>query len=291
MNNSISADATRRQSRRSFLQAAGAGIVAGTAMTGHASRAAETNAVRSATEGASAQRIDIHHHILPDFYVQALKSIGVNDVTGVPFPVWTPESTLGALPKLGVSKAIVSVSAPGVYFGDAGFARDLARRCNEFQAQFARQNPERIGGFASIPLPDVKDAIAETAHALDVLKLDGVCLLTNYDGIYLGDPRLDEYLAYLNQRRAVVLMHPTMAPASKLPDMQLSASILEFVFDTTRAITNLVVTGSLERYPDVRFIVSHLGGTIPMVAWRFSSNASLSLVPTPSVPVTSTGSR
>lgn len=256
-------------SRRTFLQAAvGAGLVAASACSNEPSSASRTKEDTDPANGAPMQRVDIHHHIVPQFYVEALRGIGVNDVTGVPFPSWSPEAMHAAIDRIGVTKAIVSISAPGVYFGDRGFARELARRCNEYHAELIREAPDRVGGFASIPLPSVEDAIAETTHALDVLGLDGVCLLTNYDGVYLGAPQFDEYLDFLNRRRAVVFMHPTMAPPAKLPDMPVSPSILEFVFDTTRAIASLLITGALERYPDIRFIVSHLGGTMPWVAWR-----------------------
>ncbi len=258
-----------RASRRTFLQAAvGTGLVAGSACSNEPSTRAGTHNATDAARDVPAQRIDVHHHIVPDFYVEALRGIGIHDVTGVPFPTWSPEAMYGSFERMGISKAILSVSAPGVYFGDAGFARELARRCNEYHAQLMREAPDRLGGFATVPLPSVGDAIAESTHALDELGLNGVCLLTNYDGVYLGDPKFDDYLAFLNDRHAVVLLHPTMPPAAQQPNMPVAPAILEFVFDTTRAITSLLVTGALERFSNIRFIVSHLGGTIPMVAWR-----------------------
>src|SRR5262245_47259069 len=152
--------------------------------------------------------IDTHNHaMLPD-YVTALGKIGVTDAGGVPFPHWDAQSDLALMDRHGIAAAVLSVSAPGVFFDDVGLARRLARACNEALAETWRAHPARFGALAALPLPDVEAALAELAYALDVLKLDGVCLLTNVGGRYLGDPLFDPLMAELDRRRVTVFAHP-----------------------------------------------------------------------------------
>jgi len=136
-------------------------------------------------------RIDVHHHILPPVYISALAKIGITSAGDVPFPNWNAQQSLDVMDRNGIATAITSISSPGVYFGDSEFSGDLAKRCNEFSANLVRENQKRFGGFAVLPLPDVKAALRELEYALDVLKLDGVVLLTNVDGHYLGTPKIE----------------------------------------------------------------------------------------------------
>lgn len=215
-------------------------------------------------------RIDVHHHIVPPDYVSALAKIGIADAGGRPFPRWDAKSTLAFMDRNGIATAIASISSPGVYFGDGGFARDLARRCNDRLARLVSDHPQRFGAFAVLPLPDVQAALREAEYALDALRLDGVGLLASIGERYLGDSEFDELYAELNRRQAVVFIHPTVPPGSKLAKLDMPGFLVDFVFDTTRAVAHLLYTGTLERYPDIRFILSHAGGTIPYVAWRIS---------------------
>jgi len=160
----------------------------------------------------------------------------------------------------GIATAITSIFSPGVYFGDSRFSRDLAKRCNEFSANLIRDNIGRFGGFAVLPLPDVKAALRELEYALDILKLDGVVLLTNVDGHYLGTSKFDELYSELKRRKAIVYVHPTVPSKGKFPKMSMPPGIIEFVFDTTMAISNLILNKTLRRFPNIRFIVSHAGG-------------------------------
>jgi len=216
------------------------------------------------------QIIDVHHHILPPEYISALADLGVRNSGGITFPDWTIEKSIRHMDKNGISSAITSISSPGVYFGDKSLAIKLAKNCNEFSASMIEKHPDRFGGFATLPLPDVEAALSELEFSLDVLKLDGVVLLTNIDGWYLGSPIFDEVFSELNRRNAVVFIHPTVSQENGLPNLKVPAAILEFVFDTTRAISNLILNNIFERFPNIRFIVSHAGGTAPYLAARIS---------------------
>lgn len=217
-----------------------------------------------------ANRIDVHHHILPPDYLSALASVGITSSGGRPIPEWDLQSTLTLMDRHAIAAAITSISEPGVYFGDEAFARDLARRCNEFSAQLIQEYPQRFGAFAILPLPDIDAALRELEYALDTLKLDGVVLLSSVDGKYPGDPLFEELFAELNHRKAVVFLHPTVPIINGELKLDLPPFLIEFVFDTTRAVTNLVYSGTLERCPDIRFIVAHAGGTVPYLAYRIS---------------------
>ncbi len=215
-------------------------------------------------------RIDVHHHILPPEYVSAVTAHGVGMPGGLPLPSWDPASSLALMDRYGIATAITSISDPGVFFGDYFLARNLARRCNEFAARLVADAPRRFGAFATLPLPDTDAALLELEYALDTLHLDGVVLLSSYEGWYLGDPTFNALFTELNRRKAVVFIHPTFRQSSETLQLKLPPFLVEFVFDTTRAVVNLVYSGTLERCPDIRFVLSHAGGTIPYLVWRIS---------------------
>lgn len=214
-------------------------------------------------------KIDIHHHIVPKEYLSALLSIGITKAVGEPFPQWDIENTLAFMDRQGISAAITSISAPGIYFGDDNFTQKLARQCNEISARMVSEYPNRFGAFAILPLPDIEASIVELEYALDTLKLDGVVLLTNIGGIYIGDAHYEELFFELNRRKAVVFIHPNVPPLDTLP-MIIKPAVLEFVFDTTRAIANLIHRGNIKEFPGIRFIFSHAGGTAPFITWRIT---------------------
>lgn len=220
-------------------------------------------------------RIDIHHHITPPLYLEALAGLGITTLAkgmADPLPKWSSESALSVMDDNGIAVSMTSVTSPGIYFGDIGFTRDLARRINEFCARLVSDHPQRFGSFAVLPLPDVDAALQELEYALDTLKLDGVGALTHADGVYLGDARFDALYEELNRRRTVVYTHPEV-PAFDVPFFGLPPMTLEFVFETTRMATNLIYSGTMERYPDIRFILSHAGGTVPFLAVRIFGTA------------------
>lgn len=214
------------------------------------------------------QRIDFHHHITPEFYLEMLASIGIRDSLGHAFPEWTPEKSLTFMKKNGIAKAMLSVSTPGVCVGDDAFARTLARECNEFMARTKEGYHGRFGGFAALPATQPEAAADEAAYAFGTLGLDGVGLLSHYDGIYLGDARYDPLFEELNRRRAVVFLHPTDPTGVYDPELGIPNALIEAPFETTRAVTNMLYTGVLERYPDITFVLAHGGGTLPYIGWR-----------------------
>jgi predicted TIM-barrel fold metal-dependent hydrolase len=155
----------------------------------------------------------------------------------------------------GIDQAVLSVPSPGVHFGDDFRAQVLARRTNEAAAELVRDHPGRFGFFASLPLPDVEGAVAEANYAYDVLHADGVVLLSNAGGTYPGDPSWEPLWRTLNARSATVLLHPTSPPQWRQVALDRPRAVLEFPFDTARAVADLVLSGVLARHPDLRVTV------------------------------------
>jgi Predicted metal-dependent hydrolase of the TIM-barrel fold len=219
-----------------------------------------------------AGRIDVHHHIIPGEYVAALARRGIDTALGKAFPHWDVGKTLELMDANDIATAMVSISAPGVYVGEgpeaAAFARDLAKQVNETAARLVQTYPSKFGVFATLPLPNIHDSLRELEYALDVLNLDGIVLLSNYDGCYLGDAKFDEILFELNRRKAVVFVHPETPPGFEQIKIGLPAFAYDVCFDTTRTAYSLILNGMIEKYPDIRFILSHAGGTVPYLASR-----------------------
>ena len=215
--------------------------------------------------------IDVHHHSLNPRYREALARHGYDNVGGIPAPAWDAHIARGQMDDNGISTAITSISAPGVHFGDDPEARLLARHCNEFSADLCRSDPDRFGFFAVLPMPDVDGSLEETRYAFDVLGADGVVLMSSHlDGSYLGDPRFDPVMDELNRRRAVAFVHPQVPTTGVAPQVDIPVFAMDFTFDTTRAAFNMVWRGTVERYPDIQFVLAHAGGTVPYLSWRFN---------------------
>jgi predicted TIM-barrel fold metal-dependent hydrolase len=195
--------------------------------------------------------VDTHHHMLPDFFWQATNE-GDHPVGGIAPPPWSRASALSFLDDAGIDVAVTAISTPGVHTGDDAAARELARRCNELAAELPRDHPDRYAGFACLPLPDVDGALAELAYALDELRLDGVVLFSNARGAYLGDPQFTPLFDELQRRAAVVFVHPNPSPDS---------------------------SGHAPGLPDVTYILSHAGGTVPYLAGRFAIIDQMGVIP------------
>jgi predicted TIM-barrel fold metal-dependent hydrolase len=213
--------------------------------------------------------IDLHYHVIPDFYWQASNEDG-NAAGGINPPRWSLEGAIAYLDEAGIDVAVVSISTPGVHFGDDAAARTLTRRVNEYMADIRRERPDRFGGFAALPLPDVDGSLEALAYAFDVLGLDGVSLMTNAGGCYLGDARFDPLFAELQRRGAVVFVHPTASPDPIAHSLGLPDALLDYPVDTSRAVAKLHYSNTFARTPDVKYVFSHAGGTIPFVASRFA---------------------
>jgi predicted TIM-barrel fold metal-dependent hydrolase len=218
----------------------------------------------------NAGRIDVHCHSMTPAYRTAIQNLGAIIRT----PEWSPQLALAFQDRHGIAAGIYSLSVPGTHHGDEAKARTLARRVNEESAAFVAKNPKRFGAYATLPIPDMDGACAEARHALDVMKLDGVGLLASYDGVYLGQPMFDPLFELLNERSTVVLIHPNNHPTTVNVKKGISPGIgnflIEFLFDTTRSALNLMFTGALDRFPNIRFILAHAGGTLPYTAWRLA---------------------
>lgn len=219
-------------------------------------------------------KIDVHSHFLPSGYADEFIRAGIVKPDGqAGFPEWNEDLALRAYDELGIETGILSISSPGVHHGDDVAACRLARRVNEAGAAVVGRRPDRFGLFASLPLPDVEGSLREIEYALDELGADGIELKTNTLGVYLGDPRLDSVFDELNRRRATVFIHPTSPGFCTDCGLDHPRSVLEFPFDTTRAITNLIFSGTIQRCPEITIIVPHDGGALPMLAKRIAGYA------------------
>jgi predicted TIM-barrel fold metal-dependent hydrolase len=222
--------------------------------------------------------VDLHQHIIPDFYWDASNEDG-DAAGGINPPRWSLEGAIAYLDEARIDVAVPSISTPGVHFGDDAAARTLARRVNEYFAELKRQRPDRFGAFASLPLPDLDGSLAELEHALDVLELDGVSLMSNAGDRYLGDSYFDEVFAELQRRAAVVFIHPTASPDPIAHTLGLPDALLDYPVDTSRAVAKLHYSNTFVRTPDVKYVLPHAGGTIPFVASRFAIVDAMNVIP------------
>ena len=225
---------------------------------------------------SAARAIDVHAHYVPASYRAALLDNGHGEPYGFPqIPSWSAAEHVAAMDRLGIATSLLSISSPGVHLADAPAARDLAREVNEAGRRAVVDHPGRFGLFASLPLPDVDAAIAEIAHCCDRLDVAGFTLLTNIGGTYLGDPAFQPVFRELDRRGARLFIHPTSPACWQHTSLGRPRPMLEFLFDTTRAVVDLVLNGTVARHPNVEFIIPHAGATLPLVADRVSVFAQL----------------
>ncbi len=233
-------------------------------------RASNATASDAAAGGAENPcRIDVHHHMLPPEYV-GLTRDRILEITSGDDTVlkWTPKVALEQMNQFGIGSSILSLPVPGAWFLGKENSRKLARVSNEYGARLASDRPGKFGMFAALPLPDVDGSLAEIAYAFDALRADGAYLQTSYDDKWPGDPEFAPVFNELNRRHAVVFVHPTepVCCANLIPGIP--SNVIEFVFDTTRAIVSLLIGGTFARCPNIRFIFCHSGGTMPVLAAR-----------------------
>ncbi|HEY3831594.1 MAG TPA: amidohydrolase family protein [Acidimicrobiia bacterium] len=221
-------------------------------------------------------KIDVHAHYVPDGYRAALERAGHAQPDGMPaIPQWSADEHLAAMDRLGIATSLLSISSPGVHLGDGTSAVELAREVNEAGRRAVVDHPGRFGLLASLPLPDVDAAIAGITHCCDHLDADGFVLLTNVAGNYVGDDAFTPVFDELARRRARVLLHPTSPACWERTSLGRPRPMLEFFFDTTRAVVDLVMDGTVARHPDLALIVPHAGATLPLVADRIDEVDSL----------------
>ncbi|MFJ2814575.1 amidohydrolase family protein [Streptomyces sp. NPDC087294] len=213
--------------------------------------------------------VDVHTHFVTERYVSAARAAGIEHPDGMAgWPSWSPEGALALMDEAGIGLSVLSVSSPGTHFGDGAAARALSREVNEFAAGLHRERPDRFGHFASVPLPDVDGALVEAVYALDALGADGIAVETNSRGVYLGDARFEPFWGELDRREAVVFVHPTSPPGWEGVALGRPRPMLEFLFDTARAASDVVLAGVTVRYPGIRWVFTHGGGVLPLLAAR-----------------------
>jgi 6-methylsalicylate decarboxylase len=217
----------------------------------------------------AANMIDVHFHLIPQFYSDAVYEAGRGPAIGR-YPDWSPELALEIMDKHGIALAIASIAQPGVGFMPDAKAAEFARRCNDDAAELIARHPKRFGCFGLLPMHDMDAAIAEARYCLDTLRFEGISLFASYGEKFLGDAAFDPLMDYLNAGETVVHIHPGLHPSSRSLDLPWPGFMIEYLFDTTRAAVNLLFSGALERFPHIRFILSHAGGTLPYLAWRLS---------------------
>ena len=217
--------------------------------------------------------VDVHHHFIPPFWFDEVKDHISRQGGGRIVPNWygwSEERALERMDETGVATAIVSISAPGVWFGDVAQGRRLSRETSLFAAQMRQRHPQRFGFFAALPLPDIEGSLREIEYAFDQLHANGVVLMTSYGDRWLGDPSFDPVMQELDRRRAIVYVHPGSPACCSQLMSYVPPFLTEFTQDTNRTITSLMFSGQLVRRRAIRFVFSHAGGTIPMLAGRIS---------------------
>ncbi|KAL5343984.1 hypothetical protein BJX70DRAFT_393405 [Aspergillus crustosus] len=221
----------------------------------------------------SSNRIDVHHHFVPDFYREAIIRSG-GDPSGWFIPDWTPEFDQAVNDKFGITTTILSLTAPGAcILSDKNERAELARKANEFCAALRDKDPKKYGFFAALPnILDKELAFAEIAYALDVLKADGVTLFTRYGegNHYLGHPDFKDIWAELNRREAIVFIHPTH-PVDTSQVSNLPQPVIRYPFETTTTALDLLVSKTVRNNPKCKIILPHGGGTLPYLIGRPAS--------------------
>lgn len=213
---------------------------------------------------------DLHCHMIPASYLEAVTAHGMEMDEGFPIPSWSVDAHLKFMDDAGIRTSVLTMPAPQPYFGDGEESARICRSFNEEAAALKVLHPGRFLFCAALPLPDVDKAIEEAKYALEVLGADGIKLASNCYGQYLGDPELDPLMDYLNSRKAVIITHPHKPSAV---NDKLIASVplasYEYLAETTRAILNMVAHGVMVRYPDLKIVVPHCGSFLPNALPRF----------------------
>jgi predicted TIM-barrel fold metal-dependent hydrolase len=250
-------------SRRDFL-AGLAAVAAGAALPG--------GKVAAQTPAANPRRLDLHHHFGTPAWIKM-----TNDKKSQGYQTWqpyTPAKAIEDMDRGGVAVSLLSVTTPGIWFGDKDETRRLARELNEYGARMVSDYKGRFGLFAVLPLPDVEASLREIEYSFGTLKADGVGLLTSYGTRWHGDPEFAPVFQELNRRKAVVYTHAAAPPCCQNLQPNINETTIEYNTDTSRTIISLIDSGRATQCPDIRFIFSHAGGTMPSLAGRYLGAAA-----------------
>ena len=244
-----------RPSRRAFIGGAAAfGALAATA------------GVCVADPPSAPRRIDVHHHITPPSWLDAVRHASLDNP---PMVDWSPQQSIGQMDKAGVATAVTSPTTPQVGFLPAADAARVARESNEYARRLASAHRGRFGVFAMLPMPHIDESLREIEYALDTLEADGIGMMTSYGDKWLGDPLFAPVFDELNRRRTTVYTHPTGANCCVNLVPGIPPTVVEYGADTTRTIASLIFTGMSQRCREINFIFSHGGGVLSAVAERF----------------------
>jgi len=235
---------------------------------------AQAGAAGTAPVRARRRGIDVHHHITPPpflaFLSEQKQRAGVH---------WSLAESIEDMDRGGTKTAITSITSPGIWFGNVEGVRKVARNCNEYAAKLVTDYPGRFGIFATLPLPDIDGSLHETEYALDTLKADGICMWTNYEDKWLGDAAFVPLYEELNRRKAVVYTHPKQANCCRGLVANVNEVMIEYGTNTTRSIASLIFNGLTTQFPDIKWIFSHAGGTMPFLIERFLMRTAAEIVP------------
>ena len=218
------------------------------------------------------QAVDVHTHIIIPEYMEVLKAHGAELEETFPLPEWDAGRHIAFMDSAGIRTAVLTMPAPQPYYDEAKESAECIRRVNEVSAEIKKQYPDRFKFCAALPLPDVDAAIREAIYALDTLGADGVKLATNSRGQYLGDEELDSLMEVLNERHAVIIIHPhrpTPYPERIIATTPLA--MYEYPAETTRAVVNMLSRNVLVRYPNLKVVVPHCGSFLPLALPRMKS--------------------
>ena len=220
---------------------------------------------RSAVAQPKPHRIDVHHHVSPPTWLEAIRKAKLDNP---PLNNWSPQKSLEDMDRAGVAASMLSPTTPQVTFLPRDMAAAIARESNEYSRKLASEFPGRFGVFAMLPMPYVSESLKEIAYAFDVLKADGVGMMTSYGDKWLGHPDFEPVFDELNRRKATVYTHPTSANCCVNLVPGIPDTIVEFGADTTRTIASLILSGRSQRNRDLNFIFSHGGGVLTAIAER-----------------------
>ncbi|PXX54270.1 putative TIM-barrel fold metal-dependent hydrolase [Hungatella effluvii] len=220
------------------------------------------------------KKFDVHGHYFPPAYEELLKRHELSILDGAKRPAWSEEGQLSFMDELDIEKTALSISSPHLHMGDVAEAVETARACNEYGAGLLKKYPGRFEIMASLPVPEIGYAIGEIRYCREYLGIRNFALQTHSRGIYLGSEVLEPLMEELNRKQTVVAVHPTQPSAvcggvnEKLP-----SALMEYFFETTRAVTNMLMNGTIRKYPNIRWIIPHAGAFLPVLSDRLATLA------------------